>query len=247
MGPNFSDLPTCPEIDDDLIVGVFHESRGPMTKWPRKTEGVRRGLVDGIEGKAVTDLLFFRWRSWVMVAGRRDSFNNKHLLLFEGVEQMARTGNIKPTNLGLFTLDSWVGHFLLERTCRRWDTTQTPTEDILGSRDSTIQFDEIHFSGGSTFGLKGLITLPGKDFEGENFVRLDMMMRETRLMVYTVERVDESIKTNSKGILEFGRPENGFCWKTNKRKAPKTLTPNNGLQQIGIFLTTGARELEVQR
>ena len=114
--------------------------------------------------------------------------------------------------MGLITLDSWVGQFLLERTCERWDTIQTPTEDILGSRDSTILFDEIHFSGGSTFGLKGLIKLPSEDFDGDNFVRLDMMMRETSLMVYTVERVDASIKTNSKGILEFGRPENGFCW-----------------------------------
>jgi hypothetical protein len=104
MGPDFSDLPTCPEIEDDLIVGVFHESRGPMTKWPRKTEGVRRGLVDELEGKAVTDLLFFRWRSWVMVAGRRGSFNNKHLLLFEGGhDQQYQTHQPGPDHIGLMS------------------------------------------------------------------------------------------------------------------------------------------------
>jgi hypothetical protein len=31
-------------------------------------------------------------------------------------------------------------------------------------------------------------------------------------MVYTVERVDSPIKTSSRGVLEFGRPENGLCW-----------------------------------
>ena len=91
---------------------------------------------------------------------------------------------------------------------------QTPTEDILGSRDSTVPYDEIHFFGGITFGLKGLIKLPSEDLEGDNFVRLDMMMRETRLMVYTTERVDSPIKTSDRGVLEFGRPENGLCWAT---------------------------------
>ena len=28
MGPDFSDLPTCPEIEDDLIVGVFTNPEG---------------------------------------------------------------------------------------------------------------------------------------------------------------------------------------------------------------------------
>ena len=73
-------------------------------------------------------------------------------------------------------------------------------------------YDEIQFSGGSTFGLKGVIKLPNEDFEGDNMARLDMMMRDTRLMVYTLERVDAPVKTPTKGVIEFWGPVNGLCW-----------------------------------
>jgi hypothetical protein len=39
-----------------------------------------------------------------------------------------------------------------------------------------------------------------------------MMMRDTRLMVYTLERVDAPVKTSNKGVIEFGVPVNGLCW-----------------------------------
>ena len=160
----------------------------------------------------ISRLIFFRWRSWVLVEGRRDSFAKKHDPIFEGVKQMAETANIISSNTNLIGMDAWIGQFLLERTCNRWAEALIPTEDILGTRDASVVYDEIQFSGGSTFGLKGVIKLPNEDFEGDNMARLDMMMRDTRLMVYTLERVDAPVKTPTRGVIEFGSPVNGLCW-----------------------------------
>ncbi len=90
------------------------------SRWPRKAEGARRGLIDDLEDKIVDGLLFFRWRSWVIVAGRRDSFAKKHDPIFEGVKQMSETANIISSNTHLTGMDAWIGQFLLERTCNRW-------------------------------------------------------------------------------------------------------------------------------
>jgi hypothetical protein len=80
---------------------------------------------------------------------------------------MAEAANIISSNTNLIGMDAWIGQFLLERTCNRWAEALIPTEDILGTRDASVVYDEIQFSGGSTFGLKGVIKLPNEDFEGD--------------------------------------------------------------------------------
>ena len=57
------------------MIGVFHENTGPLKRWPRKTEGARRGLIDTLEtmiteeGEGIVG--FWRWKAWILVASFR--------------------------------------------------------------------------------------------------------------------------------------------------------------------------------
>jgi hypothetical protein len=203
---------------EKIQVGVFHETMGPMEKWPRSVESARWGLSDHLRGKIINKdkghrYAYWRWKQWVLVAGYRNDFKeSRDTIICEGIPEMIKVSGVRSSMIGVQKLNSAKGKALLHRVKTKWQCTNTPPDHIMGLRLPEVEYDDIAFDDGGTFGLRCNIAVPpdGDDMTYEQ--KIEYMVTMTKIKIYTMERLDEETHDTRKAILRFGLPRDAYCW-----------------------------------